>query len=555
VAHRAPPRRQLPRDGLWIFGAWLLGALVFFREQWDSSFKWLMGNDGDTRLAAYLSEHWFQVLHGQASWLNPSFFYPVKGVLGWSDTFFIYQVFYAPLRLLGADPFLALQLTIVIFSLVGFVTFVYLVRLGFGTGLPAAVACGLIFTFSNALWIHAGSPQLGGIYLVPAVLLIALLSWRAVAAGRRLRAGVLAALAGLLWGLILYSTYYIGWFSTLALVLVFVLLLLIGGRSFIRQVFSAVSLAAPIMAYAGVGLIVGLIPFARTYLPVQHANNYAYVVSTEGNLRDVFNVGNGNVLWSHVLTRTFKGHVSNYELSYAVTPTVMLLALAGAALALWLLLSRRCYRQGVARLTVALTLSAIAFTVLPLRTRFGTAWALIWHLPGASAMRAIDRIQVVTSMLAILAIAAAASELSRLTSTWNRWRIWQVAGLILLAVAIGEQVNTSRTSYVNRVTQVAFLSSLSQPPAGCRRFFVVDSARRLTYYEYQVDAMLVSQHLSVPTINGYSGHFPSGWGLLNPSQPTYPAAVSEWASANQLDPGLCRLDLGSMRWSMLPTQP
>ena len=221
VAHRAPSR-QLPVDGLWIFGAWLVGALVFFREQWDSSFKWLTGNDGDARLAAYLCEHWFQVLHGQASWLNPSFFYPVKGVLGWSDTFFLYEVFYAPLRLLGADPFLALQLTIILFSLMGFVTFVYLVRLGFGTRLPAAVACGLIFTFSNALWIHAGSPQLSGIYLVPAVLLIALLSWRAARAGRRLRAGALAGTAGLLWGLVLYSTYYIGWFSTLAVGVVLV---------------------------------------------------------------------------------------------------------------------------------------------------------------------------------------------------------------------------------------------------------------------------------------------------------------------------------------------
>ena len=101
--------------------------------------------------------------------------------------------------------------------------------------------------------------------------------------------------------------------------------------------------------------------------------------------------------------------------------------------------------------------------ILPFRTRFGTPWAVVWHLPGASAMRAIDRIQVVTGMVAILAIAAAASELSQLTSNWNRARIWQVAGLILLALAVGDQVNTSRTSYVNRITQVAFLDSLSSP--------------------------------------------------------------------------------------------
>ncbi len=506
-----------------------------------------MGNDGDTRLAVYLCEHWFQVLHGKASWLNPSLFYPIKGVLGWSDTFFLYEVFYAPLRLLGADPFLALQLTIIIFSLIGFVTFVYLVRLGFGTPLPAALGCALIFTFSNALWIHAGSPQLSGIYLVPGILLMALLSWRAVRSGRRLRAGVLAGIAGLLWSLLLYSTYYIGWFSSLALGLVVVLLLLIGGGSFIGQAWAALRAAGTTIGWGCLGLAIGLIPFARTYLPVRHANSYGDVIT--GDLRDLFNVGYGNVLWSHALASTFKGHISNYELSYAVTPTVMLLALAGAVMAIWLLVSRRSYRLGVARLAVALTGTAVIFAILPVRTRFGSAWAVIWHLPGASALRAVDRIQVVMGMLAILAIAAAASEVSQLSISRSRSRIWQAIGLVLLAVAVGEQVNTNRTSSVDRVTQVAFLGSVSRPPSGCREFFVVDSAQRLAYYEYQVDALLASQKLSIPTINGYSGHFPPGWGLLAPWLPEYPAAVSQWASAHGLGPGLCRLDLATMRWS------
>jgi hypothetical protein len=539
---------------LWIFGVWLVGALVFFREQWDSGFKSLQGNDGDTRLAAYFAEHWFQVLHGQASWLNPSFFYPVKGVLGWSDTFFLYEVFYAPLRLLGADPFLALQLTVIIFSLIGFVTFVYLVRLGFGTPLPAALACGLFFTFSNALWFHVSSVQLSGIWLVPSVPLLALLAWRAARAGRRSRAGVFAGVAGLLWALILYSTYYVGWFSTLGLVIVAILLMLVGGMPFIRRALSDLRAGSVLIIFGLAGLAIGLIPFVRTYLPTRHQLRYSVVLQFAGSLRDVVNVGYGNVLWSHLLTHVVKTRASNYELSYAVTPVVMLLTVGGGAIALWLLLSHRQHRLGVARLAVALAGTAIVLTLLPLHTRFGTPWAIIWHLPGASAMRAIDRVQVVTSMFAALTIAAAATEVSAAISGWRRPRAWQSAVLVLLAVALVEQLNTTPNSSINRQTQVRLLQSTPAPPQGCRAFYVVDSAAQLPYYEYQVDAMLLQQKFSLPTINGYSGSFPPNWGLVRPWLPTYAASVTSWEQAHNLTNGLCRLDLATMTWSPSPVQ-
>ena len=74
------------------------------------------------------------------------------------------------------------------------------------------------------------------------------------------------------------------------------------------------------------------------------------------------------------------------------------------------------------------------------------------------------------------------------------------------------------------------------------------TGKPLAYYEYQIDAMLVSQRLSLPTINGYSGYFPPGWGLLEPWLPTYAAAVSEWSEEHGLTSGVCSLDLTTMQW-------
>src|SRR5580692_1265762 len=76
------PARWRLRNAIVICSAWLGFALVFFRHTWTSGFDNIIGNLGDARLAVYLNEHWYLVLSGRSSWLNPEFFFPAKGVLG-----------------------------------------------------------------------------------------------------------------------------------------------------------------------------------------------------------------------------------------------------------------------------------------------------------------------------------------------------------------------------------------------------------------------------------------------------------------------------------------
>ncbi len=549
MAARARSGRRAARDAPWVFGTWLLGALVFFREQWDSGFKWLTGNNGDARLAVYLCEHWFRVFHGQASWLNPTFFYPVKGVLGWSDTYLLYEIFYAPLRLVGLDPFLALQITMILFNLVGFCSFVYLVRLAFDTPLPAALLCGCLFTFSNALWVHSISAQMYGIYLVPAILLLGLVGWRARDASHQTRAAILAAMAGLLWALLLYSTYYIGWGSTLALALTCLLVLLAGGRSLIVRAASRARAAWMWLGCLALGFAVGLILVASTYLRNSHRYPYAEVMRFAAHPRDLVNVGTHNIFWGQLAIWADKlPGTDAYEVSYGVTPLVLVLTLLAGVTALWLLWTDRRSQSSRAPMTLGLAATAGILLVLPIDTHFGSLWAIVWHLPGADGMRAIDRIQLVTGLAATLAIAASARDLATLAPGWKPGRVVQLAGLGLLAVAIIEQVNTVRISQVDRAAQIHFVDSIKAAPSGCRTFFVVDTARQLAYFDYQIDAMLVSQKLSLPTINGYTGHFPARWGLLLPSNPDYRYAVSEWVTEHGLANGVCSLDLATMQW-------
>ena len=544
---------------------WLVGAAVFFRDQWEHGWKFMMGNDGDARLIVYLNEHWFQVFHGHGSWLNPQFFYPVKGLLGWSDTFFLYQVFYTPLRLVGFGPFLAMQLTIVLLSLVGVAALYALVRVAFGANRLVAGAFAVIGTFTNALWLHAGSFQNNGIWIVPLVALLGVLAWRSAGDGRSVKAGLFGFACGALAILLFFSAYYVSYFSILAAVVVLVVAAAAFRGRFVNALVDGLRTRWVAVAGAVVGFGIGLWPFLVTYLPAQRAEpkaNYAIAISYAGRLHDLVDIGAGNVVWSSfihtILPRTNYG---SYELTYPPTPVTWLLAIGGAGLCLWWLLSGRASRPTAARAAVVLAISAVIVAFIPLHTRYFTLWALIYHLPGARAMRAIDRAEIVTNFVALLAAAAGLTEIAahvrapagrahtrtRAVAYANGWGLLAVALVVLLAV---EQINTTDTSVVDRHTQSTLLSSVRPAPSLCRSFYVVDSADpALPFYESQLDAMLISQKLSLPTINGYTAYNPPGWNLEEIGAPDYLASVLGWAQNHGRLPGLCQLDLAQMTWS------
>ncbi|HVA73829.1 MAG TPA: hypothetical protein VNF71_04635 [Acidimicrobiales bacterium] len=552
----APGRRGagLPfaLDAALTLSVWVAGAAMFFRQQLGSGFDKMMGNDGDARLAIYICEHWFGVMHGRSSWLSPHFFHPVKGLLGWSDTFLLYEVFYAPFRELGCDPFLAMQLTIVALSLVGFVSFVCLVRVALGAPRLIALAGALVFTFANDLFLHAGSFQFSGIYFVPLVLLLGALAFRSRSA-RPTRSLLLGGSCGLLAALLFLSTYYISWFAALAGAVALVVLVVCGrGRRTVRA--AGESLRA--LVGAGVGFALGIVPFLIVYWPTRgHHLTYAQIIGYGGRMRDVVNVGGGNLVWSRLLQHFDPSMVVASEVSYAVTPFVMLLVVAGGLAGLRLLVTRSAAGEARAVTAVVLAVTAVVLCVLPLRTRFATPWAFIWHLPGATPIRAIDRLELVTSLVAALVIVASATEVAAKVRTAKlrgarHTALLRVAVTAVLAFAVIEQVNTTPVSQVNRPQQVALLRWVRSPGPRCRSFYVTDASRANgPFFEYQIDAMLISQELGIPTLNGYTAYNPAGWNLENPGDPAYPMYVASWVAANGIGDGVCGLDLGTMKWS------
>jgi hypothetical protein len=143
----------------------------------------------------------------------------VKNVLGYSVTVFLQSLPYSLFRLVGADPWLAFELVLFVFSCIGFGATYYLISRFLRTGPLWSAGGAFLFTFSNSAHIWITSPHLYHVMLLPLILTLALLAfanWNT----RRTVAAVCAVAAVSIFGLLFLSEFYTAWFTGVFLLFV-----------------------------------------------------------------------------------------------------------------------------------------------------------------------------------------------------------------------------------------------------------------------------------------------------------------------------------------------
>ncbi len=560
------PSRRTPRSLSVVAGPfllWLSGAVVFFRGPLFSGLRNITGDNGDTRLIVYLHEHWISVLRGLVSWRDPPFFFPTTDTLGYSDTFVLDELFYAPLRLFGCDPYIAFQGTLVLLTLVGFVGFYFLS----GRILPGHRAiCALLalaFTFSNMMYVQAGHSQLYGVYWLPAVVLLVL------RARTERKAGQWAAfLAGLLLGVLLLSTYYVAWFFLLIALLWRVTLGLLRrtartGRPsgicdlVLRHRRRAVAFIA--------GAMIGGIPFLIVYLPDLGHGGRALGIALDyaAQPRDIINTGARNYFWGP-LTRRVYGHstrIVNGEVGFGLTP-ILLVTLIGATI--YLIRRYAAARPAIGAMPLATAVAAWTAVILPMKFFGVSLWSVIWLVvPGARAIRAVDRMGVITGLLAPLVLAFAIADLLQRVGVGRqdarpgarRRNLIGSATVVLLLITL-EQFNGGRNAAIDRPAELAALASVPLPPQTCRAFYLTISTTPPPFaYVSSIDSMLIAQNLAsrgarIATINGFSGQFPAGYGsVADPGSADYLTDLRSWMASHGLAAGVCAYDPAARRWT------
>lgn len=241
----------------------------------------LWGNDFDPHLIVWIVEWGYHKLFVSPDWLNfwnANQFFPHKGSLAFSDSMLSAQMFYGPLRMLGASPLLALYGALAGFSLLGCVLSDHaLVRIGGFSTFERAIVI-YIAHFSMPVTSFLGPHyQLFGFQLAPAFFLYLFLLGRDQKGGYLLTASTIFVLAT---G---FSTYFAPMSTVVAIALaaIFALPHLCRSREIFQLAAARIGVAAfVISALLLAGLFfVQLLPYLKLMgkLPSQDwAETYQY---------------------------------------------------------------------------------------------------------------------------------------------------------------------------------------------------------------------------------------------------------------------------------------
>jgi hypothetical protein len=533
----------------------VVGLLWFFRVFLITGFDGIYGDQGDVRFVIAILEHWVQLFQGKAQWLSPSFFYPVKHTLGYSDTLFLMAAPYSLARSLGFDAFIAFQMTMVFMWGLGYVGATLYLRRGVGIDIGPASLGAAIFMFSNAQFLAANHPQLAATAFVP------WLAWMAVSYWRRRHgpAGPRYAIGAgfmLLLGGLTYTAFYIAWFTVFGGVCLG--LIALGLMSWDRG-------REPLLAAARwlwgnrlhivVMLLIGaatLVPFVLTYKPVIDTfplRGYPEIAPHLPQLIDYINVDYSNRIWGGWL-RWIDPELTTRdkwtELRYGFTPGLIALFLAACVAAVIRFRRRQSIDAagaGPVLFGVALGAAVLLVWLLMLHVGDASLWKAVYKVfPAAGAVRAVFRFNLVLALAAITLILLVLQRFS----ARGRWAYALSVGVLVLVVA--EQHNV-QMAYFSKAEQRAILANVKPAPEYCRVFAILpNTGRRVDWRIQQIDAMLIAMRDKIKTINGYSGYVaPGAWPLHDPFGKEYSVGINNWVQQNKLK-DVCGLDFVSGQW-------
>jgi hypothetical protein len=295
-------------------------------------------------------------------------------------------------------------------------------------------------------------------------------------------------------------------------------------------------------------LLAGLLPFALVYLPKAAETGmhpFSAAMAFSPSLLDTFNVGARNWLFGDAnawINATVRPALPlGGELTSGLPP---LLILAFAAATAWLCFAGAGGRPQ--RLARTVALAALAIWLLSLHYGSFTPWRWIYtYVPGAAAVRVIARYQIflVAPAVAVVILWMGTARLGRPL----------LAGLAL-GLVVGE-INLEQPVGLSPQVELARLAAIPPPPAPCRVFATAGvrpgplaAAPEVdAVYSHNVDAMLIAEHLRLPTINGISSFVPPDWNFAHSAKPDYAERVEAYASRHGIQ-GLCVLDLARLEW-------
>jgi hypothetical protein len=342
------------------------------------------------------------------------------------------------------------------------------------------------------------------------------------------RARVAWVLAGVAAAAQAWSSYYLWWFLAFGAAIAFLIGLAL--RSTRPLVLEALRRDWPAIAGAAVLSFLLVLPLLQAWWTVAQAvgvRDASDVFLAKG--QSWLNVGPDSWWWGALVRSSPGMRYQTNEQQYGIG----LLTTAAVAFGFW----RARDRGGV----VVLGLTAVVLVLLATQLgpwRIASPWNLVYAVvPGARGIRAVPRVGLVVLVASGAGLALAVDALARARPR---------AAAVLALLCLVEQGVRDR-SFVPALDRERVNRIAREVPPGCVAFVYTPPPDGWPPWHAQIDALWVADATGVPTLNGYSGNSPPGWGLQDPfvrgpeDRARLDAAVAAWAKRWGLARPVCRV--------------
>jgi hypothetical protein len=535
-----------PRVSAWVYIApalvLALAVLVFFRPILSGPND-VPGDLGDSRFNIYVLEHVYRWMIGaEKSLLSLPIFYPYPLTLGFSDTHFGSEIFYALFRVLGFDEYDAFKGWYIVGNVLTFFAAYYVLWLYVKSPWLAAIGA-FAFAFSLSSVVQEGHAQLTYRMAVPFAFLFA-----ARYAERKLPTYFYGLVAAVSFEILI--NIYLGLFTLLIAAVIFVVDLVLReprsnlkpaalGRVFLaplrerRNHRPLVITISAILFLAALAMLIFYARVSQLYGFIRYWDEIQLMVPRPWS----YFIMDGLPYWSHISQALPEVPYRNEHQLFLGIPLT--------ALFLFTVVYVAAHPRSAS--TDLKVQALVVVALLALMTMFGS-FSLYWfisHIPGFNALRAVSRYQIVAAFPIVMAITLFLAQGQIL----GRLRV--VAPIVLLAwmaYDIAVQHRALFSSQQSRDHMKALLAKIDTSKIDKDSILAFAGDPAVPFYINQIDAMFLSQALGIPTLNGYSGNFPPGY----QNEPSCQSFVQQlktydsWAQEHG-HPALAKLDYQPLR--------
>lgn len=479
-----------------------LGVYRAFSPGISTGFSLMQTDPGDTRLNNYFLEHLFQTFFNQnylGTLWSPTFFYPYKEVLAFSDNLIGSFPIYAIFRFFS-DPDIAFHLWMIGISVLNFICFALVLRKFQVSHLLAGLG-GFLFAFGMPRVAKIGHQQMLPHFFTP-LAFICLWEFVKEPTKKRLTLFLLLVYAQILAGI------YLGWFLlfTTPIFLIVTYILSSNYREKVIQFWQKnVKQIVGIFTAWLTLVVITLLPYIKAKF-VLGGRSYGEIDAMLPRLASWFAAPPGSI-WFPKFGWISEDLPLRGEHFMFIGLTVVILTLVSI---FTLFKFDRILSEDQKLIAKICVITFIIIFCISLRLPFGiTLWkAVYWLVPGASVIRAVARIWTIAYFYLFIGIFVCWDALLN-TIVYNKYLRLFVTTIILV-LAISEQHLYPLASY-EKAPWLAEEDELAKLMSNeCAIAYVAMDPSRPAFANH-LTAMWGGIKANVPVINGYSGNIPPGY--------------------------------------------